>query len=317
MVIPTELHLKYRPKRLDMLAGQDDVAHSIEVALRDKRGRSFLLTGGSGVGKTSLARIIATMVGGDGPNYYEVDAATRTGIDDVRDLQERAVYRPVLGGAARVICLDEAHMLTRAAWNALLKVIEEPPSHLYWIFCTTEPAKVPDAVLTRCLRYDLAPILPEVLQDLLSQVAAREGKAMASEVLAACVERADGSARDALVALAQVWEAQDVEEARRLLRQPGESPEVIDLCRAINGQQPYHQLLRLVGRLDAPDPESVRRVVFAYFSKVALGNVWAIRVLRAFAAPYPKDPGIGYLLLSLYEATLDVPGVSFTQDVGP
>jgi DNA polymerase-3 subunit gamma/tau len=220
---------KYRPATFAELIGQDALVRTLTNAFAQNRiAHAFMLTGVRGVGKTTTARIIAralNCVGPDGKggptitpcglcdncisiaadrhvDVLEMDAASRTGVDDVRELIESVRYAP---GAARykVYIVDEVHMLSKQAFNALLKTLEEPPPHVKFIFATTEIRKVPITVLSRCQRFDLRRIDAEALIEHFNRIAVAEGVAAEAAALGMIARAADGSARDGLSLLDQ------------------------------------------------------------------------------------------------------------------
>jgi DNA polymerase-3 subunit gamma/tau len=220
---------KYRPTTFDDLIGQDAMVRTLRNAFALGRvAHAFMLTGVRGVGKTTTARIIAralNCVGPDGaggptadpcgvcpnclailaerhPDVQEMDAASRTGVDDVREIIEATRFRP-MQARAKVFVIDEVHMLSRNAFNALLKTLEEPPPHVKFIFATTEIRKVPITVLSRCQRFDLRRISAAELADRFGRIAALERVAIEPEALAMIARAADGSARDGLSLLDQ------------------------------------------------------------------------------------------------------------------
>ena len=219
----------YRPGRFAELVGQDAMVRTLSNAIESGRlAHAFILTGIRGIGKTTTARIIAralTCTGPDGRggptpdpcgvcehctaigedrhvDVIEMDAASRTGVDDIRELIEGVLYRPV-SARFKIYIIDEVHMLSRNAFNALLKTLEEPPGHVKFVFATTETRRVPVTVLSRCQRFDLSRVDGQTLMAHLRDIAEREGAALAEDALRLIVRAAEGSVRDALSLLDQ------------------------------------------------------------------------------------------------------------------
>ncbi|MGH6944679.1 MAG: DNA polymerase III subunit gamma/tau, partial [Geminicoccaceae bacterium] len=219
----------YRPQRLSELIGQEAMVRTLANALRSGRmAHAFLLTGIRGVGKTTTARIIARALNCIGPDgrgaptpepcgrcepctaiaesrhidVLEMDAATRTGIDDIREIVESVRYAPT-SARFKVYIIDEVHMLSEKAFNGLLKTLEEPPPHAIFIFATTEVRKVPVTVLSRCQRFDLRRVEGPRLNRHLAQIAEREQVPIEPAALALIVRAAEGSVRDGLSLLDQ------------------------------------------------------------------------------------------------------------------
>ncbi len=215
----------WRPQRFADLLGQEAVVQTLTNALRAGTfGQAYLFSGLRGVGKTTAARLLAKAVNcSDGPtaepcgecdscrevtdgssiDVIEMDAATNTGVDDVRELQELIRYHPTRD-RFRVIIVDEVHMLSKSAFNALLKTIEEPPPYILWIFATTERLKVPATILSRCQQLEFRPVGAEVIRGRLSEIASTEGFTLAPSAAAAIAGAAEGSVRDALSLLDQL-----------------------------------------------------------------------------------------------------------------
>ena len=220
---------KYRPQNFDELIGQDAMVQTLGNAIkRDRLAHAFLLTGVRGVGKTSTARLVAKALNCIGPDgkggptispcnlcepcvaiaegrhidVVEMDAASNTGVDDVREIIEAVRYAAV-SARYKVYIIDEVHMLTKNAFNALLKTLEEPPAHVKFLFATTEVNKVPVTVLSRCQRFDLRRISAEQLAAHFAAVAEKEGVEVEPEALALIARAAEGSARDGLSILDQ------------------------------------------------------------------------------------------------------------------
>ncbi|MEY3534267.1 MAG: hypothetical protein RI979_2291, partial [Pseudomonadota bacterium] len=220
---------KYRPETFADLVGQEAMVRTLKNAFAaDRIAHAFIMTGIRGTGKTTTARIIAkglNCVGPDGTggpttepcgqcepcraiaegrhvDVMEMDAASRTGVGDIREIIDSVHYRAA-SARFKVYIIDEVHMLSTAAFNALLKTLEEPPAHVKFIFATTEIRKVPVTVLSRCQRFDLKRIEPEVMMALLSRIAAGEGAQISEGALALITRAAEGSARDATSLLDQ------------------------------------------------------------------------------------------------------------------
>ncbi len=216
---------KWRPQLFDDLVGQEHVSQTLKNAITtDRVHHAFLFTGARGVGKTSAARIFAKalncqqgvtttpcgtcsscieVTSGQGIDVLEIDGASHNGVDDIRELREAVRYLPSQG-RYKIIIIDEVHMLTNSAFNALLKTLEEPPAHVKFIFATTEPHKIPLTILSRCQRFDFKKIGIAPLQARLRYIVEREGVAVSDAGLAAIARHGGGSMRDALSALDQI-----------------------------------------------------------------------------------------------------------------
>ena len=224
----TVIARRYRPQRFEDVVGQDHVVQSLRNAIRMNRvTHAYLFSGTRGVGKTSIARIFAKCLNcvqgpteepcnvcdicqaistGEDVDVIEIDGASNNGVDSVRELRQNAGLRPSRS-RFKIYYIDEVHMLSTGAFNALLKTLEEPPGHVKFFFATTEPNKIPITVLSRCQRYDFAGISPEQVLETLTAICQREGVLAEPDALRVVARRASGSMRDAQSLLEQLLSA--------------------------------------------------------------------------------------------------------------
>lgn len=301
------LHQKYRPVQLKAVIGHNAVIKSLKSVVTDDRSHAFIFSGPSGTGKTTLARIAASMVDCDPGDVLEIDAATHSGAEEMRELVSRLSYRPLGGGENKAIIIDEAHNISKTGWDVLLKSLEEPPKWIYWFLCTTVLSKVPAAIKTRCVAYELQPVDPMVISEWLAEIAEAEKMALGADgdkIIDICVKEAYGSPRQALVNLATVGAATSVKDASELLWSAATAPEAIDLARALMSGTNFKVAAELIKKMKDANPESIRHVVRAYATTVALNAVGgqlqrAMAVLQAFSQPFSSSDGISPLVLAV------------------
>ena len=256
---------KYRPERFSELIGQQALVRTLENALSLGRlAHAFVLTGVRGVGKTSTARLLArglNCIGPDGEggatlepcgacepcqaiaagrhvDVLEIDAASHTGVDDAREIIEGVGYRPV-SGRFKIYIIDEVHMMSKSAFNALLKTLEEPPDNVKFIFATTEIRKVPVTILSRCQRFDLRRVPTDMLAAHLMMICERESITADAEAITAIARAAEGSVRDALSLLdqaaAMTADRMTIDNIAEMLGRPGRADSIAILDRAMRG----------------------------------------------------------------------------------
>ena len=264
----TALARKYRPRRFAEVTRQEHVSETLRGAVAgDRVGHAYLFSGPRGVGKTTLARVLAMALncprreavgepcgtcencrriwaGHTSLDVVEIDAASNRGVEDARQLRERAMYAPSQDGRFKVYIVDEAHMLTREAWNALLKILEEPPPRVIFVFATTEPQKIEQSaapILSRCQRFDFRRIGATAIEERLREVMDAEGARADAAALATIARRAQGGMRDALSSLDQVLSLSGgevtLDSARRVLGLV-EDERYLDVFRILAGDAP-------------------------------------------------------------------------------
>ncbi len=293
------LYRKWRSRTFDELVGQEHVTQTLANALRLNRvTHAYLFTGPRGTGKTSMARLLAKAVNCLAPDpaerpcnqcsicvavnegrlldLIEIDAASNTGVDDIRDLRDKVNFRP---GEARIkfYIIDEVHMLSNSAFNALLKTLEEPPSHVIFVLATTEPEKIPATITSRCQRFDFKRIrLGEVVQRL-ARIAAEEGFQVEPEALEYVARQGGGSMRDAISLLDQLTaygqETITLDLVHSVLGVVA-SHSVIELAEALINQDVAHGL-DVINQVvsDGADPRQFAREIVEYLRAVMLAKL--------------------------------------------
>lgn len=304
-----DLHNKYRPTKLNQVVGQDDVIRSIKNVLSKDTSHAFLFSGPSGVGKTTLARIIASKVKCEPINIVEIDAATFTGIDAMRDITSTLHFKAFGSKPNKIIIVDECHSLSKQAWQSILKAIEEPPPHIYWALCTTELGKVPDTIKTRCLHYALNLIHKDEIYNVLLTISEKEQileTSVGNNILELISNEAEGSMRQAIVNLSMCADCITVKEAATLIHASHGEKHVIDLCRWLaSGQsQNWKKATSILKHLEGQNPESIRIQVVNYFAKVAMSSKEktakrSFLVMDCFSGPFNQSEKLAPVIMAV------------------
>jgi DNA polymerase-3 subunit gamma/tau len=201
---PMALYRTYRPSTFAEVRGQESIVSVLQAAVKgEKIAHSYLFAGGRGTGKTSMARILARAVGTSEDDIYEMDAASNRGIDEIRELRDGVATLP-FNSKYKFYIIDEAHALTRDAWGALLKTLEEPPSHVVFVLATTELDRVPDTIVSRCQTFNFKKPSHETLKKLVLDVAKKEGASLTPAGAELIALMGEGSFRDTLGILQKV-----------------------------------------------------------------------------------------------------------------
>ena len=273
----TALYRKYRPQTFADVRGQEPIVAALEGAIRSGRiPHALLFTGSRGTGKTSIARIFAAAAGASAIDTYEIDAASNRGIDDIRQLRE-AVHTLPYESPRKVYIIDEVHMLTKEAFNALLKTLEEPPAHVVFILATTEPEKLLETITSRCQVFRFRAPSRVLLRETVQAVAKREGFALDDAAADLIALAADGSFRDALGTTEKVMMAADGKEAdadlvAAIIGAP-RGALVSDVIRALHEQD-------ATGALSAIGEAAAQHVDMQLFARLLLERVRAVLLAR-------------------------------------
>lgn len=301
------LYLKYRPTEFDAVKGNADIISSLSTLLADKKKcpHSFLLTGPTGCGKTTIGRIIADMLGCKGSDFNEIDSGQFRGIDSIREVRKNSVYMP-MEGTCRVWLFDEVHKWTNDAQNAALKQLEDAPAHVYFILCTTDPQKLIDPVKKRCQHYQVQQLSDVQMKGLLRSIVHGEGEKLEQEIYDQIIKDGEGHPRNAINILEQVL---SVPKERRLevAKQSAVlQSQSIDLCRILIKPFKWIQIAPILVGLKDQEGESVRRVVMGYCQSILLKteNDQAAMVLEEFIEPF-YNSGFPSLVLACYRVMLN------------
>lgn len=303
------LHTDYRPDNFEDFIGNKDQVESLKRILdRENPPPAFLFTGSGGTGKTTLGRITKNYLKCDNTDFKEMNAADDRGIDAIRGLLESMRLAP-LSGNKKVILLDEAHMLTKPSQEALLKALEEPPSYVHFVICTTNPEALKQTFKRRCHHYELSPLTNNEIGKLLTDVIRKEKRRPNKDVISNIIELSDGSAGQALKLLDQVIDImRDPKRAISVLKSAGSTEaEVIDICRILtsfkmNQATKWMRVKKILAEIKA-DPESARRQILGYLNTVLLnkGGTSTYLMMEEFKENY-YDSGKAGLSMSCFAA---------------
>lgn len=306
------LHLDYRPESLETFIGNRSTTQALKNTLaKESRPHSYLFTGDSGCGKTTLARIAAANLDIAGFDLKEINCSDKRTLEDAREIIRKARTASLLGnGGNKGWILDEFHLFGEGGnspknkpQNALLKILEEPPSHVYFFICSTDPQNILTTIKSRCSIYEVRPLSVKQIVELLSKVAAESGKEIPVEVLEQIAKDSLGRPREALTILEKIIDLPE----RQMLRAAKQSAQTeslsIELCRALIAGKSWKDVSAILKGLEKEPEESIRRGVLGFASAVLLngGDAQAYLVLDSFREPFYNSGRAG-LVLACYES---------------
>lgn len=270
-----ELYKKYRPKLFKDVVGQQDAVKVLEGMLEDKERfpHALLLSGPSGCGKTTIARILVKKLNCGTSDFLEQNSADFRGIDSVREIRSRMGLMPV-SGQCRVWLVDECHKLSNDAQNAFLKILEDTPSHVYFMLCTTDPNKLISTVRNRTTQIHLKDISTKELQRLIRRVMEKEGITLTDEVVEALVDplHSENSARKCLVLLNKIMRVDDEQQQLDLIQSSSSKQQAIEIARAlIRPGVKWPEVAKILKGVDE-DPEQLRWMILGYCSSIMLSG---------------------------------------------
>ncbi len=285
-----ELYKVYRPKTLAEVIGNEGTIQSLQNMLEKKKlPHTLLLYGPSGCGKTTIGRILRRELGCGLLDYQEKNVSDFRGIDTIRDIAQVMPMAPS-SGKCRIFLLDECHQLTKDAQNAALKILEDTPSHVYFILCTTDPAKLIPTVRKRCMPLPVELLDNEQMLKLLRRVNKKAELDVSTDHLELIAENCEGSARQALVLLDKVSHLAGKARGKAIHeRLDEERSEVIDLCRLLLKRGGWADVARLLRELKDVEEEKIRWAVMGYMNAILLSGKrmdQAAQVLQNFERPF-------------------------------
>lgn len=301
------LYRKVRPTSFDDVIGNEAELKAFQSKLKKKDTQVFVISGASGTGKTTIARIAGTMLGADAYSITEINSANNRGIDTARDLQEDLKYS-VSEENPKIVIIDEAHGTTKDWKRAMLKPLEDTPKNVYFFLCTTDPKQLykgdeGKAIKTRCTEIKMGNLNSDDLYRLLRRTAKSEKLEIPKTVLKEIAENSEGSPRQALTLLEKIMDLKEESDMLASIKMPEEEEKLsIDLCRKLLTAKKWNDVSPILKGLKEVDEESIRYAVLGYANAVLLnsGNPRCAVIIECFSEPFYNSKKAG-LSLACYQ----------------
>ena len=280
-----ELYRKNRPKKFEDVIGQDDAVETLKRKIEtDSIPHAILFHGPYGTGKTTLARIVARQLKCGKFDFIEKNTADYRGIDSIREIRATMNQAPI-DGDSRVWLLDEIHKATSDAQNAMLKLLEDPPEHVYFMLATTEPEKLLAGIRQRCLQVKLNPISEDALLEIINNICKKEKIKLSDAVKEKIAEYAGGAAREALQILDKVYQLDGEKKQLKAIEKLSTTTATIEIARKLmNPKTKWREIAPILKELENEDAENIRWMILGYGKSVLLksDNARAFRMIEAF-----------------------------------
>lgn len=294
-----ELTEKYRPKKFDDVIGNDSQINILKNFIKNEnRPHTYLFSGAYGTGKTTLARIFLKGLGCNIYNIEEINSSNNRGIETARRVIDNAQFKPLDGSDIRAYIMDECHRWTRDYQEAILKVLEEPPQHVYFVLVTTDSKKLLNTILSRCIKIDIQKSSNIEIIKKLKFICKNENKNVSGKILKKIADTSEGHVRDSIKLLEKVIDIDDEEQALHIASStPDSQKEIIDLCRILLKSNSWNKISEVLKKIN-DDPEKVRHAVLGYMNSVLLnsGNSKAAIVIENFEESFYNSGKAGLSL---------------------